>query len=59
MPDRPGCVASGKTLKDITRVMAEAIELYLEGMRVRGELIPEPSTKVVISRCIWLNVVSA
>ena len=46
VPDLPGCVATGKTVEDITRVMAEAIEFHIEGMRARGEVIPEPSTEV-------------
>ena len=45
-PDLPGCVATGKTFQEITRVMAEAIEFHIEGMRARGEAIPKPSTEV-------------
>lgn len=45
-PDLPGCVATGKTVADTIRAMREAIEFHLEGMRLGGEAIPEPSSAV-------------
>ncbi len=44
VPDLPGCVAVGKTLKETQRLIREAIELHLEGMREDGDLIPEPTS---------------
>ncbi len=44
LPDLPGCVATGKTLKEVKRLIREAAEMHLEGMREDGERIPEPST---------------
>ncbi len=43
-PDLAGCVATGKTVEEIEQNMREAIEFHLEGMRLHGESIPEPST---------------
>jgi predicted RNase H-like HicB family nuclease len=44
IPDLPGCVAAGKTLKETQRLIREAIELHLQGMREDGDPIPEPSS---------------
>jgi predicted RNase H-like HicB family nuclease len=45
-PDLPGCIATGATREDIEREMRAAIEFHLDGMRVDGLDIPEPSTYV-------------
>jgi len=45
VPDLPGCVATGKTRKEIERNIREAIEFHIEGMRMDHEPIPEPSTE--------------
>ncbi|MEW6280780.1 MAG: type II toxin-antitoxin system HicB family antitoxin [Candidatus Eremiobacterota bacterium] len=47
VPDLPGCVAVGKTLEEVCALIAEAVPFHLEGMRLRGEPIPEPSTEVL------------
>ena len=44
VPDLPGCVATGSTLDEVRQRIAEGIEFHLEGMRLHGETIPEPST---------------
>lgn len=44
VPDLPGCVAVGDTVEDIEQMIREAIEFHLEGMRLNGERIPEPSS---------------
>lgn len=44
VPDLPGCVAVGKTLGETQRLIREAIELHLQGMREDGDAIPEPSS---------------
>jgi predicted RNase H-like HicB family nuclease len=43
VPDLPGCVAAGRTLAEVRRRMAKAIEMHLAAMREDGEQIPEPS----------------
>ncbi len=45
MPDLPGCIATGKTKVETERLMREAIEFHVEGMRMHGETIPEPTTE--------------
>ncbi len=44
VPDLPGCVAVGETREEALRLIREAIELHLEGMREEGLPVPEPST---------------
>jgi predicted RNase H-like HicB family nuclease len=44
VPDLPGCIATGKILEDIKRLMREAIAFHLEGLKANGLPIPEPST---------------
>jgi predicted RNase H-like HicB family nuclease len=39
-PDLPGCVATGKTKPNVERMMAEAIDFHLEGLREDGEALP-------------------
>ena len=46
VPDLPGCVAVGNTVKEVERLIEEAIAFHLEGMELHGEPIPQPSTKV-------------
>ncbi|HYV41663.1 MAG TPA: type II toxin-antitoxin system HicB family antitoxin [Thermoanaerobaculia bacterium] len=50
VPDLPGCVAVGKTKREALRLIREAIEFHLDGMREDGLPIPEPSssTELVI-----------
>jgi predicted RNase H-like HicB family nuclease len=44
-PDLDGCVATGATLEEVERVMLEAIEFHIEGMRADGLPVPEPKTR--------------
>ena len=46
VPDLPGCVTTGPTLEDTRKLIAEAIEFHIEGMRLHGEPVPPPSTVV-------------
>ena len=46
VPDLPGCVATGQTIEETERLIEEAIEFHLEGMRADGLPIPEPSSAV-------------
>ncbi len=45
VPDLPGCVTTGKTLEETRQLIAEAIEFHIEGMRLHGQTVPEPSTR--------------
>ncbi len=42
LPDVPGCVATGRTKSAARRVLREALELHLEGLREDGRKPPVP-----------------
>jgi predicted RNase H-like HicB family nuclease len=44
VPDLPGCVAAASTLEETRVLMEEAIEFHIEGMRLHGETVPQPSS---------------
>jgi predicted RNase H-like HicB family nuclease len=44
VPDLPGCVAVGETREEALRLIQEAIEFHLEGMKEDGLSIPEPTS---------------
>lgn len=46
VPDLPGCVAAGETREEVLKLIEEAIEFHLEGLREDGEPIPEPSSSI-------------
>jgi predicted RNase H-like HicB family nuclease len=44
--DLPGCIATGKTPKETERLIREAVELHLNGLREDGLPIPQPTSRV-------------
>ncbi len=44
--DLPGCVATGATVAEVEQRIREAIEFHLEGMRLDGQAVPLPSSRV-------------
>jgi len=46
VPDLPGCVAVADTKEEVLKLIQEAIEFHLEGLREDGEPIPSPSSSV-------------
>ena len=46
VPDLPGCVAVGETREEVLKLIEEAIEFHIEGLREDGQPIPEPSSSV-------------
>ena len=44
VPDLPGCITTGRTLEQTEKLIQEAIEFHVEGMRLHGETVPEPTT---------------
>jgi len=44
VPDLPGCVAVGETRDEVTRLIHEAIEFHIEGLKSDGQLVPQPSS---------------
>ena len=43
VPDFPGWVTTAPTLEDARRLIAEAIEFHIEGLRLRGYPVPAPT----------------
>ena len=43
-PDLDGCIATGKTNEEVEKLMKEAIEFHLEGIRIEGIEMPSPKT---------------
>jgi len=41
-PDVRGCIASGATREGVERMLREAIEFHLEGLRAIGKAVPAP-----------------
>ena len=46
VPDLPGCVAAGETRDQAVRLIQEAIEFHIDGLKREGQPIPEPSSSV-------------
>lgn len=46
VPDLPGCIATGSTLKKVEADIRAAIALHIHGMREDGLTIPAPASKV-------------
>ena len=46
VPDLPGCIGAAATLDETRELMREAIEFHIEGMRLHGEPVPEPTPHV-------------
>ncbi len=42
VPDLPGCIAVGETRDEVLKLIKEAIELHIEGLRDEGAEIPKP-----------------
>ena len=45
VPDLPGCVAVGESRPDVLRLIREAIEFHIEGLKQDGLPIPPPSSE--------------
>ena len=44
VPDLPGCIATGRTLEEVKRVMREAITFHIEGLQEDGLPVPPPTS---------------
>jgi predicted RNase H-like HicB family nuclease len=42
-PDLPGCISTGATRGEVEANMREAVEFHIEGLRLDGLPVPEPS----------------
>jgi predicted RNase H-like HicB family nuclease len=50
VPDLPGRIGAADTIEEFEELMREAVEFYIEGMRLHGEEVPPPSTRVATVR---------
>ena len=48
VPDLPGCIAAGDTKDEVIKLIQEAIEFHIEGLKEDGQTIPEPSSTIEI-----------
>lgn len=48
VPSLPGCISQGKTREEALTNIEEAIALYIEVLRDRGEPIPDDTVEVVL-----------
>jgi predicted RNase H-like HicB family nuclease len=46
VPDLPGCVAVAETRDEVLRLIEEAIEFHIDGLRQDNQPIPEPSSSI-------------
>jgi predicted RNase H-like HicB family nuclease len=45
VPDLPGCVAVGESRQEVLRLIRDAIEFHIEGLKQDGLPIPPPSSE--------------
>lgn len=46
VPDLPGCVAAAKTREEVVKLIQDAMEFHIEGLKDDGEPVPEPASSV-------------
>ena len=46
VPDLPGCVAAAKTRHEVVKLIHDAIEFHIGGLKEDGERVPEPSSSI-------------
>jgi predicted RNase H-like HicB family nuclease len=64
VPDLPGCIAAGRTVEEVRKLITEAVELHVGLMRRRGEIVPMPAKHVELNTddleegefCTWVDV---
>ena len=44
VPDLPGCIATGETVKAVEAEIRDAIRFHIEGLRADGLPVPAPTT---------------
>ncbi len=44
VPDLPGCVAVGESREEVERLIREAIEFHVGGLREEGQAAPQPAS---------------
>jgi predicted RNase H-like HicB family nuclease/predicted RNA binding protein YcfA (HicA-like mRNA interferase family) len=44
VPDLPGCVAAARTVREVRKLIREAIHLHVQDMKSRGLRVPKPTS---------------
>lgn len=44
VPDLPGCVAAAETRDEALKLIREAIEFHIQGLKQAGQPVPRPSS---------------
>ena len=56
-PDLPGCASTGRTREEVEANMREAIQFHIDGLKLEGYDVPEPSTlQEPNADCSYLHV---
>jgi len=50
VPDLPGCVATGTTIKDVEAEIRAAIRFHIDGLKADGAAVPAPTASPNMSR---------
>lgn len=45
VPDLPGCIAVAETREEVVRLLREAIDFHIQGLREDGLPVPQPSSE--------------
>lgn len=45
VPDLPGCIAVGENREEVLRLIREAIEFHIDGLKRDGLPVPAPSSE--------------
>jgi len=45
VPDLPGCIAAGETREEALKLIREAIDFHIEGLKNEGLPVPSPSSE--------------
>ena len=48
VPELPGCIAAAETREEVSILIREAIQLYVEELKKDGLPVPEPSSSELI-----------
>jgi predicted RNase H-like HicB family nuclease len=46
VPDLPGLGVAAPTIEEVKKLIREAIEFHLEGMKAHGDPVPQPSVQM-------------
>ena len=46
VPDLPGCIAAAKTRDDVVKLIQDAMQFHIEGLKQDGEPVPKPASSV-------------